>query len=311
MRVTSRYPRWLPVAFAFCLALAAAAALPARVSAYSWCSYVNGVVTLNLAAEHVIRLLVVDGRIEFADLTHYQFKGRCGSATVHNTDRIRITEDDPGSSRLQFDQQIGRFGPGRTPEATGRSEIEVNLGTLRDIWIMGRSTSQVITIGERGVNINGDGDVDLIGSRLAEIYVFTHGGDDVVRATGGHGTGDRWLPPTWGYLAASTGDGDDLLIGTSRNDHFHGDGGFDELSGRGGHDFLDGGNISDVIRGGEGRDEIIGGSWADVIAAGPGNDFIDAYDLTADELDGGTGFDTAHVDLDDSLTSIEATPPPN
>jgi hypothetical protein len=282
------------------------AGIPAKASGYSWCTYANGVVTLNLAADHVIRLLVVDGQIKFADLAHYEFRGRCGSATVHNTDRIRITEDDPGKGRLQVDQQIGRFGPGRTREASGRSEIEVNLGTLRDIWIMGRPTSQVITIGERGVNLNGDRDVDLIGSRLAEITVFLNDGDDVVRATGGHGTGDRWLPPTGGYLSAFGSNGRDRLIGTGRADDLDGDGGFDELSGRGGRDSLDGGNRSDVIRGGAGGDYITGGSWADVVFAGPGADFISAYDFTADELHGGTGFDTATVDVEDELTSIEA-----
>jgi Ca2+-binding RTX toxin-like protein len=310
MHVTTRLARWRAAAAATSLALAAVLGMPATASAYSWCTYGDGVVTLNLAANHVIRLLVVDGRIQFADLTHYEYRGTCGSATVRNTNRIRIREDVPGNSRLQFDQQIGHFAPGRTLEASGRSEIEVNLGTLRDIWIMGRATAEVVTIGERGVNLNGDGDVDLIGSHLAEISVFANDGDDVVRATGGAGTGDRWLPPTWGYLSASGGEGDDLLSGTGRNDHLYGDGGFDELWGRSGRDSLDGGNYSDVIHGGDGVDYIVGGSWADVVDAGPGDDFISAHDLTADELHGGTGFDTAHVDADDELTSIEATPPP-
>src|SRR5688500_20409806 len=106
--------RWRILAAAIGLAMVAVAFIPAKTSAYSWCTYANGVVTVNLAANHVIRLLVVDGRIEFADLTHYQVKGRCGSATVRNTDRIRVTEDDPGNSRLQFDQHTARFGPGRT-----------------------------------------------------------------------------------------------------------------------------------------------------------------------------------------------------
>ncbi len=295
---------------AACLALAATG-IPGMASAYSWCAYADGVVTLNLAAEHVIRLLVVDGRIEFADLTHYQYKGRCGRATVRNTNRIRVIEDDPGHSRLQFDQQIGRFGPGRTREASGRSEIEVQLGTLRDIWIMGRAGSEVVTIGERGVNLNGDGDADLRGTRLAEITVFANDGNDVVRGTGGAGTGDRWQPPTWGYLSASGGEGDDLLVGSGRDDHLDGDGGFDELSGRGGRDSLDGGNHSDVIRGGDGGDYIVGGSWADLVRAGPGNDVIHAYDLTGDDLDGGTGFDTAEVDTNDQLRRIESTPAPD
>jgi hypothetical protein len=295
---------------AACLALAIVG-IPATASAQSGCTYANGVVTLNLAADHVVRLLVVEGRIKFADLTHYEFRGPCGSATVRNTNRIRITEDEPGNSRLQFDQQIGRFAPGHPLEASGRSEIEVNLGTLRDIWIMGRATSEVMTIGELGVNLNGDGDVDLIGSHLAKITVFANDGHDVVRATGGFGAGDRWLPPTRGYLSASGGEGDDLLIGTRRNDHLYGDGGFDELQGRGGRDSFDGGNYSDVILGGDGGDYIVGGSWADVVEAGPGDDFIDAYDLTADDLHGGTGFDTASVDGVDDLTSIEATRPPS
>jgi Ca2+-binding RTX toxin-like protein len=308
MEGSLRRPRVLVAAA--CLALALAG-IPATASAQSRCSYINGVVSLNLAADHVVRLLVVEGRIRFADLTHYEFRGPCGSATVRNTDRIRITEDEAGNSRLQFDQQIGRFAPGRTLEARGLSEIEVNLGTLRDIWIMGRTTSEVMTIGELGVNLNGDGDVDLIGSHLAEITVFASDGHDVVRAAGGAGTGDRWLPPTWGYLSASGGEGDDLLGGTRRNDHLYGDGGFDELRGGGGRDSLDGGNYSDVIVGGDGGDYIVGGSWADVVEAGPGDDFIDAYDLTADDLHGGTGFDTASVDGVDDLTSIEATRPPS
>jgi len=47
------------------------------------------------------------------------------------------------------------------------------------------------------------------------------------------------------------------------------------------------------------------------LVASPDDDFIDAYDLTASDLRGGTGSDTANVDLDDELSSIEATPPPN
>jgi hypothetical protein len=303
-------PRSRVLVAAACLAVALAG-IPATASGHSGCSYANGVVTLNLAADHVVRLLVVDGRIQFADLHHYEFRGPCGSATVRNTNRIRITEDEPGNSRLQFDQQIGRFAPGRTPEASGRSEIEVNLGSLRDIWIMGRATSEVMTIGELGVNLNGDGDVDLIGSDLVEITVFASDGHDVVRATGGAGTGDRWRPPTRGYLSAFGGEGDDLLSGTGRSDYLYGDGGFDQLRGRSGRDSLDGGNYSDVIFGGDDGDYIVGGSWADVVEAGRGDDFIDAYDLTADDLHGGAGFDTANVDVDDELSSIEATHPPS
>ncbi len=279
---------------------------PAPAWGATRCTYASGVVTLNLEPNHQVRLMVVDGHIEYADLSNYQNKGRCGRATVQNTDRIRITEDDPGNSRLQFDQQIGRFEPGRTREASGRSEIEVDLGTLVDIWIMGRPGGEAVTIGERGVNINGDGDVDLTGSRLAQVFVFAADGDDTVRATGGAGTGDRWLPPRWGYLWASGGQGDDRLVGTRRGDSLYGDGGFDELRGRGGRDWLRGGNKADVIVGGDGADDIIAGSWPDTVQAGRGDDFIDVYDLGQDEVDGGPGFDSAQADAEDVLSRVES-----
>jgi hypothetical protein len=40
-------------------------------------------------------------------------------------------------------------------------------------------------------------------------------------------------------------------------------------------------------------------------------DFIDAHDLTADDLNGGTAIDTAKADEDDDLTGIESTPRPS
>ena len=56
------------------------------------CSFRDGVITLRLASEHVVRLLVVDGRIEYADLTDYSGTARCGRATVNNTRRIDIIQ---------------------------------------------------------------------------------------------------------------------------------------------------------------------------------------------------------------------------
>jgi hypothetical protein len=295
--------------FAACVALLAAAVTPAPATAFhegdfSSCTYGAGVVHVHLAAHHVVRLLVVDGHIEFADLTDFAYRGRCGRATVRNTDRIRVTETHAGESRLQFDQRIGRFAPGRTRESSGRSEIEVRLGTLKDIWVMGRDVPELVTIGSRGVNINGDGDADLIGSHLREITLFLNDGADVMTASGGHGTGDAWLPTTLG-LGAYGGDGQDRLEGTPRRDTLAGDAGADLLVGRGGGDFLDGGNQDDRIFGGYGADYVYPGNGADRVSAGVGDDFINADDLTADTLEGGPGHDGADADPVDTTRSIE------
>jgi hypothetical protein len=63
----------------------ALAGIPATAVWGSGCTYANGVVTLNLAADHVVRLLVAEGRIKFADLAHYQFRGPCGSPSIEAT----------------------------------------------------------------------------------------------------------------------------------------------------------------------------------------------------------------------------------
>jgi hypothetical protein len=291
------------------VAVLTAALTPARATAFhagdsSHCGYSSGVVRVHLAAHHVVRLLVVDSHIEFADLTDFAYRGRCGRGTVWNTDRIRVTETQAGESRLQFDQQIGRFAPGRTGEASGHSEIEVILGTLADMWIMGRSGREVVTIGSRGVNINGDGDIDLIGSHLREISLFLNDGADVLTARGGHGTGEAWLPASWG-LSADGGDGEDQLEGTARPDTLGGDEGADVLLGLGGGDFIDGGNQNDRIVAGYGEDHVYPGNGADYVSGGYGDDFFNADDLTADTLYGGAGRDGADADPVDVTTSIE------
>jgi hypothetical protein len=287
----------------------AAALLPVPVAAvtasHTWCSYRAGTVRLNLASDHVVRLLVVRGHIEFADLRDYTYHGRCGAATVWNTDRIRLTESVAGTSRLQFDQQIGQFGPGRTQEATGVSEIEVYLGTVRDVWLMGRPVRDAVVIGSWGLNINGDRDVDLIGA-LAEITAFLNDGDDLIRAGGGRGTGEPWVPPRGGYLSVYGDDGRDVIRGTAKRDRLDGEFGADMVYGFGGNDDVYGGIGNDVVDGGSGNDYVDPSYGADVAAGGSGDDFISAADYTVDRIDGGLGVDAAIVDREDRLSRIES-----
>jgi Ca2+-binding RTX toxin-like protein len=273
------------------------------------CTFSSGTVRLYLAADHVIRLYAIDGLIKFADLTNYANRGQCGSATVRNTDRVRITEQVAGNSRLQLDQQLGRFGPGRTQESTGISEVEVYLGTLEDIWLMGRPVRNEVVIGSGGINLNGDGDVDLIGQSLVQIHLFLGDGDDYVAATGGSGTGSAWAPGSTSsfLLGVQAGDGDDVIYGTSAADILRGDLGEDRISGRGGPDQLEGGSHDDVIYGGRGTDIINPGPWFDTVDAGAGNDLIEAADSTADTIIGGSGTDRATVDAEDSVTGVETT----
>lgn len=271
---------------------------------HSSCTFSAGTVRLHLAAEHVVRLLVVDGQIKYADLTDYSHRGACGAARVGNTNRILVDEARAGASRLQFDQQLGRFGPGATTETAGRSEIEVHLGTLQDMWIMGRRAGERITLGERGVNLNADRDVDLVGQALRDVSVFAGEGEDRVSGQGGAGTGEAFTSHRAGLIVYG-GTGADVLIGSDLGDVLEGDDGRDRVYGRRGGDDLDGGPHADVVLGGSGKDLVSGGGAADRVEAGPQDDIIFARDYAPDDLHGGTGNDRAFVDSSDSMISIE------
>jgi Ca2+-binding RTX toxin-like protein len=275
---------------------------------YTSCTFSSGTVRLYMATGRVVRLFAVDGRIEYADLGNNQLKGQCGSATVRNTQRVRITEEVAGTSRLQFDQQLQRFGPGKGWESSGINEIEVYLGTLEQVWLMGTQTRNRIVIGSGGVNFNGDGDVDLIGSRLRQIYVFLNDADDSVDARGGRGTGDQWMPGSASALrlVVYASGGDDVIYGTNAADVLDGNLGEDLIYGRGGRDELRGGSHDDFVHGGTGADLIDPGPWFDTVYGGAGDDRIEAYDNSADRISGGTGSDRASVDPEDAVTGVES-----
>jgi hypothetical protein len=294
---------------AMTIALAVAPASLAFHDGTSSCSYSAGVVRLRLASQHVVQLFAIDGRIEYADLTDYSYRGQCGSATVANTDTVRLSETVVGTTRFQLRQQFSRFGPGRTHEATGISEIEVYLGTVTDIWLLGRPVRDAVTIGASGLNLNGDGDADLIGSQLTEITAFLEEGNDSLTAEGGRGTGSPWFPPADGYLSAYGGDGADLLRGSGGNDTLDGDWDDDRVYGLGGSDYLRGSTGHDFVSGGRGADYIDPGYGNDRVFAGLGNDFIAAADYTADTVDGGNGTDSAFADREDQVTNVESVSP--
>lgn len=100
---------------------------------------------------------------------------------------------------------------------------------------------------------------------------------------------------------ASTGSGNDTVIGNAvdnlintgnGNDLLTGNAGADSLFGGNGNDTLEGGTGADVLNGGANNDSILGGSSIDRLLGGDG----------ADTVRGGTGADTLYGDAgDDSI----------
>ena len=97
-------------------------------------------------------------------------------------------------------------------------------------------------------------------------------------------------------------DGDDVILGTRRNDRIQGGDGDDVICGRGGDDRLDGDAGADTIYAGSGDDRVSGGGGPDRLHGGAGSDALDGgagADVLiggdeSDHLAGGTGRDTLH-----------------
>ena len=289
-------------------ALVAAVLVPVPAGADTRCTYSAGekLVRLWLMDDHIVQLYALDGKITYADLAWYHLKGQCGSATVHNTDRVVVIAEEPGRSGLQLRLALGRFGPGASAEDRGVSEIEIRIRGVRDLSLLGEGQQRTITLGENGLNFNADRDADIRGlGSVQQVRVYLGDGDDTVSGAGGRGTGEAWDPPRRGYFSVSASDGNDTLLGSRGRDLLSGFLGRDRLEGYRGRDELYGDHHDDVIRGGRGDDILDGGSWSDDLYGGAGDDRLMADDETADELFGGSGQDYAGVDTHDTTAGVE------
>ena len=109
---------------------------------------------------------------------------------------------------------------------------------------------------------------------------------------------DRTLAPL--HSKDATGDGADLVAGTSSSDVILGHGGNDTLFGFKGNDVLTGGDGNDQLSGGLGRDKVDGGAGRDLLdggldrdllAGGPGRDTFD-FNAVTDSAAGAARRDT-------------------
>lgn len=124
-------------------------------------------------------------------------------------------------------------------------------------------------------------------------YVSSGGGDDTVYLYYGNdliyaGDGNDTVYGDWG---------DDFLYGEAGNDSLIGGFGNDIIAGYAGNDFISGNDGKDSLYGNEGADTLTGGDGYDQLSGGNDNDLLFAIDGNAGEkVDGGSGFDIAHID---------------
>jgi Ca2+-binding RTX toxin-like protein len=302
-------------ATAAALALAAVLVLSAPGTAgATGCRFSDGVARARVDGGTALRMFVWPagspdaGRLWWGNQSDSSQDGWCGRATVRNTDRV-VVSGKGRSGRLDYQLPHRPFAPGRTAEA-GSSEIEFVLrGGMDGFWMTGLGgldgEAESVRVGDRGVDVNGDGDVDVrFRSRVTNLYLFLLGGDDTADGRGGHGTGGPW--PRGRPLSLIGGDGADVLHGRQGPDALQGDPGADWLHGHGGKDYLVD-HDDDHLLGGPGDDVLTSTGGASWLLGGAGDDVLDAADLIADEvLDGGPGDDQAWHDEEDQPAGIEA-----
>ncbi len=140
-------------------------------------------------------------------------------------------------------------------------------------------TSIIVTVGASENTVDLTAVTAAAFPNVASITVSTGNGDDVILGS----------PDFANDVEA--GDGDDLLIGGGLDDSLDAGDGDDTINGGAGNDLLDAGDGDDFISGGDGADTLLGDDGEDTLLGGLGSDNIQAGN-GRDILNGGDGDDT-------------------
>ena len=182
-------------------------------------------------------------------------------ADVNDTSSI-IVDGAASSDTVIFDLQAGLLAPGAGLELDA-PEIEVDL-TVESVGIaLPDSVPNSVDAGTAGLNLNGDGDIDVVGHGTTTLGLEGGAAADDLNLRGGTLTGAPWS----GETLLRTGAGRDRVVGGDGPDEIEGGDGSDTLIGRGGKDHLLGQEGNDRLVGGSGRDKAIGGRGIDECSA--------------------------------------------
>jgi serralysin len=140
----------------------------------------------------------------------------------------------------------------------------------------------------------GDGDDQIVLNDTVTVPAYLYGNLGNDKIIGGHA--NDTLSGGAGKDTIYGGLGDDRLGGNGGHDREYGEAGKDRLYGGDGNDYLDGGSSMDRLWGEAGNDNLYGQG---------GNDYLYAKDSALDTVYGGTGSDSAQLDLTDTRAAIE------
>lgn len=201
------------------------------------CAFTGGDHTLAITATDAFTHLFRSGNAIGVDDGIHPTECTGGNANVNNTDLITLTHS--GSNANLIDLKGGPFEPGLATEPTGLSEIEIQFLVRSYVDIRGSASSEHLTLGAGGVNLNGDDDVDVTGD-FSTLLLEGQGGNDVIGPQPGYagttgrrilngGPGNDVITSTRDGAVIHGGDGDDRLIGGKDMDKLYGEAGEDSF----------------------------------------------------------------------------------
>ena len=191
----------------------------------------------------------------------------CGGAPATTTtiDTVLVVDDsdDPatpqpsdGKSFVTIEEPAS-FGPGKTAEVDGVSEIEflVDPKAGVDELAMGGQAKQTLVAGNGGVAWSTDNDAEVVGMPFDFLTLSGGVQEDYLNGQGGNGTG---APLSATGLVANGGEARDFLFGGDApvGDGLNGNDGNDSMVGYGGPDDLERGAGDDTMQGGLGADRV-------------------------------------------------------
>lgn len=242
--------------------------------------------------------------------------GACGAATVTNTDAIKVTAPDADTLEgLTISIAGGQFAPGKTTEADGDDEIEIeiNLAETEPLTVQGSSGPDDLAMSGKWIDLsdNGSGEFEAVRTVMtgnSPSILVGGGGDDhlwtsekflftsfapISDVRGGPGD-DTIEPAMYSSSSYDGGSGTDTIRYTAANGvivHATASGTASVDRGGGGIDALT--DIEKIV-GSPSADTFYGSEGSDWFDGGPSNDWFLPWGGD-DHVEGGDGYDTMTV----------------
>jgi Ca2+-binding RTX toxin-like protein len=242
-------------------------------SAAESCSFSGGVVTVTLpaAADSATFTQGASGEVDVNG-------SQCSSATVSNTTTIDVT-GSAGNQSVSIDLSTGDWGA-----INWAINLGSGIGDSLDVTNATNATSVELDWGANGIDLNGDGNLDVTQTSVETFTAEAGSGGDVINAGGGGAVGAAFpqaitITGGAGDDTVSGGSGDDILVGgvgTDTVDYSAFSGGVQVNLTTGtatgaGSDTL---ATFENIVGGSGNDTLTGDGSANTFTPGAGNDRI-------------------------------------